>query len=311
MQSKPDFWNNREQAATLTQELSELSQDISFIEDLEQKIAEQKELEEMATSEHDEQAVLDVTRELQELEKTISQRERLLKFSGPYDSGNAIITIQSGAGGADAQDWASMLERMYLRFAERRGWKTSLIDTLSFSVQGPYAYGILKSEHGVHRLVRLSPFNADAKRQTSFARVEIMPQLKETQLPEIDPKDLEIDTYRASGAGGQHVNKTSSAVRIRHIPTGLVTTSQSQRSQAQNKEAAMSMLASRIQLLLEEQHVQKVKDLRGKFQEAAFGSQIRSYVLHPYTLVKDHRTNVEDRNAQGILDGDLDAFVVQ
>ncbi len=275
----------------------------------------------MATTENDEQAVLDVTRELKDIEQTIAQRERLLKFSGPYDSGNAIITIQSGAGGTDAQDWASMLERMYTRFAERREWKTVLIDRMpgeeagikhvTFTMQGPYAYGILKSEHGVHRLVRLSPFNADAKRQTSFARVEIMPQLKEAQLPEIDSKDLEIDTYRASGAGGQHVNKTSSAVRIRHVPTGLVTTSQSQRSQAQNKEAAMSLLAAKIQILLEEQHVQKVKDLRGEYKEAAFGSQIRSYVLHPYTMVKDHRTNVEDRNAQGVLDGNLDAFVIQ
>ncbi len=275
----------------------------------------------MATSENDEQAISDVAKELGEIERTISQRERLLQFSGPYDSGNAIITIQSGAGGTDAQDWASMLERMYTRFAERRGWQTILIDRMlgeeagikhvTFTMQGPYAYGILKSEHGVHRLVRLSPFNADEKRQTSFARVEIMPQLKQAQLPEIDPKDLEIDTYRASGAGGQHVNKTSSAVRIRHIPTGLVTTSQSQRSQAQNKETAMSMLASKIQLLLEQQHVERIQDLRGEFQEAAFGSQIRSYVLHPYTMVKDHRTNTEDRNAQGVLDGNLDAFVIQ
>lgn len=275
----------------------------------------------MATNESDEQTALDVARELSELEKIITERERLLKFSGPYDSGNAIITIQSGAGGTDAQDWTQMLERMYIRFAERKGWDVTSIDrmpgeeaglkTTVFCIQGPYAYGILKSEHGVHRLVRLSPFNADAKRQTSFARVEIMPQLKEAQLPEIDPKDLEMDTYRASGAGGQHVNKTSSAVRIRHLPTGLVTTSQSQRSQAQNKDAAMSLLAAKIQILLEQQHVQKVKDLRGEYKEAAFGSQIRSYVLHPYTLVKDHRTNVENRNAQGVLDGNLDMFVVQ
>lgn len=265
----------------------------------------------MAASENDEQIHLDVTRELLELEKMLTERERLLTFSGPYDAGNAIITIQSGAGGDDAQDWAEMLARMYIRFAERRGWKTSLIDSLSFTVRGPYAYGILKSEHGVHRLVRLSPFNADMKRQTSFARVEVMPELTKTQLPEIDVKDLEIDTFRASGAGGQHVNKTSSAVRIRHIPTGLVTTSQSQRSQAQNKDAAMSLLAAKIQILLDEQHVQKVKDLRGEYKEAAFGSQIRSYVLHPYTLVKDHRTNIENRNAQDVLDGNLDMFMVQ
>lgn len=321
MQENPDFWNDKETATSLTQELADIQREISFIEGLGRKIVECKELQEMAMDEKDTASQDDVAHELSMIEKNIAERERLLKFSGPYDSGNAIITIQSGAGGTDAQDWASMLERMYTRFAERRGWKTVLVDRMlgeeagikhvTFTMQGAYAYGILKSEHGVHRLVRLSPFNADAKRQTSFARVEIMPQLKEAQLPEIDPKDLEIDTYRASGAGGQHVNKTSSAVRIRHIPTGLVTTSQSQRSQAQNKEAAMSLLASKIQILLEQQHVQKVKDLRGEYKEAAFGSQIRSYVLHPYTLVKDHRTNSEDRNAQGVLDGNLDAFVIQ
>lgn len=301
--------------------MSELNQDISFVEDLQNKIAEQKELEEMATSENDEQTISDVTKELEEIEKKVSERERLLKFSGPYDAGNAIITIQSGAGGTDAQDWAQMLERMYIRYAERIGWRTSLIDRMpgeeagikhtTFTMEGPYAYGILKSEHGVHRLVRLSPFNADAKRQTSFARVEIMPQLKEAQLPDIDPKDLAIDTYRASGAGGQHVNKTSSAVRVRHIPTGLVVASQNQRSQAQNKEAAMSLLAAKIQVLLEAQHVQKIQDLKGEYKEAAFGNQIRSYVLHPYTLVKDHRTNIENRNAQDVLDGNLEAFMIQ
>ncbi len=265
----------------------------------------------MAENENDEAMRTDVAKALCTTEETIAEREKLLQFSGPYDSGNAIITIQSGAGGDDAQDWAEMLARMYIRYAERRGWRTSLMEHNSFLVQGSYAYGILKSEHGVHRLVRLSPFNANNLRQTSFARVEIMPQLKEAQMPEIDPKDLEIDTYRASGAGGQHVNKTSSAVRIRHVPTGLVTTSQSQRSQAQNKEAAMSLLAGKIQLLLEQQHVQKVKDLRGEHKEAAFGSQIRSYVLHPYTLVKDHRTNIENRNAQDVLDGNLESFMVQ
>jgi peptide chain release factor 2 len=321
LQSKPDFWSNREQATDLTQELSELTRDLSFIEHTTHRLSEQQELAEMAASEGDVQTSHDIAQELEQIEKEIAAREKLLKFSGPYDSGNAIITIQSGAGGTDAQDWAAMLERMYIRYAERVGWNTSLIDRMpgeeagvkhtTFTMQGPYAYGILKSEHGVHRLVRLSPFNADAKRQTSFARVEIMPQLKEAQLPDIDPKDLEIDTYRSSGAGGQHVNKTSSAVRVRHIPTGLVAASQNQRSQAQNKEAAMSMLASKIQLLLEQQHVQHVQDLRGEFQEAAFGSQIRSYVLHPYTLVKDHRTNIENRNAQDVLDGNLDTFVVQ
>ncbi len=241
-------------------------------------------------------------------------------FSEPHDSSNAIITIQAGAGGTDAQDWAQMLERMYLRFAERKGWKTSLLERMpgeeagikhsTILIQGQYTYGILKGEHGVHRLVRLSPFNSNNLRQTSFARVEILPQLQEADAPEIDPEDLEIDTFRASGAGGQHVNKTSSAIRIRHIPTGIVVQSQSERSQAQNKATAMSFLASKLQVLLEEQHVQQVKDLRGAHQQAAFGSQIRSYVLHPYTLVKDHRSNVETHNANGVLDGDLDSFML-
>jgi len=320
LQSDAGFWNNREQATALTQELAELNRDISFVRDTEKEVSDQAELYTMAESENDEQTKQGILDTLETIEKTLKEREHLMRFNGPHDANNAIITIQSGAGGTDAQDWAEMLERMYLRYAERKGWKTVLLDRMpgeeagikhtTFLVQGSHTFGILKGEHGVHRLVRLSPFNAKNLRQTSFARVEILPELQEAEIPEIDSKDLVIDTFRASGAGGQHVNKTSSAVRIHHIPTGIVTQSQSQRSQTQNKATAMSFLAAKLQILLEEQKVAQVKDLRGTHQQAAFGSQIRSYVLHPYTLVKDHRSNIETHNANAVLDGDLDAFVI-
>lgn len=257
--------------------------------------------------------------ELQNVEQNIAEREKELRFDGPHDKGDAIVTIQAGAGGTDAQDWAQMLERMYLRFAETRGWPTAIytrspgeeagIKSVTFEVKGKYAYGTLRGEHGVHRLVRQSPFNSDNLRQTSFARVEVLPKLPAEQAPEIDPEDLEIETFRSGGAGGQHVNKTSSAVRIKHKPTGIVVQCQNQRSQAQNKAQAMSYLQAKLQLLAQEQHVEHVKELKGEHKPAAWGNQIRSYVLHPYTMVKDHRSNVEKSDVQSVLDGNLEPFL--
>lgn len=253
------------------------------------------------------------------LEQKIMTKEQECLFNEPYDNHGAIITIQAGAGGTDAQDWAQMLERMYMRFAETQGYRTRMVDRSvgeeagikhsTFEVVGSYAYGTLKREHGVHRLVRLSPFNADHLRQTSFARIEIIPQLSSHEAPTLNPDDLEVETFRASGAGGQHVNKTSSAVRIRHTPTGIVVQCQNERSQAQNKAHALSVLQAKLKHLAEQQHARTIQELKGVYQEAAWGNQIRSYVLHPYTLVKDHRTTVEVRDAQRVLDGDLTPFI--
>lgn len=297
-------------------ELADLQTEMGEFSGLRQRISEVAEMVPMIETEK-EQA--EVTALLASIEPDVITKERELRFGGAHDKADAIVTIQAGAGGTDAQDWAEMLERMYLRFAERRGWQTSLLNRSSgeeagikhstFIVHGRFAFGILRGEHGVHRLVRQSPFNADHLRQTSFARVEVIPQLPEKELPPIDSKDLEIDTFRASGAGGQHVNKTSSAVRITHRPTGVVVECQNERSQGQNKEQAMKMLQSKLQILLEEQKTEKMDELRGEIREAAWGNQIRSYVLHPYKLVKDKRTGVELSDVESILDGQLDPLL--
>jgi len=267
----------------------------------------------------DADSVQSISEELDPITATIAAKEREFRFDGPHDKSDAIVTIQAGAGGTDAQDWAQMLERMYLRYAERRAWPTHIVNRslgdeagikqVTFTVTGKYAFGTLRPERGVHRLVRQSPFNSDSLRQTSFARVELIPHLPAKELPEIEPDDLQIDTFRASGAGGQHVNKTSSAVRLRHLPTGLVVECQNERSQGQNKAHAMTILQSKLQVLMEEQRAQEISDLRGEIKEAAWGNQIRSYVLHPYKLVKDHRSNVEIRDVEDVLEGNLDPFL--
>jgi len=295
--------------------------EVEFIGSLESQFEDNLELWELAQSENDQAAMLDVMKEIDLVDLRMSDKEEEMQFDGPHDKSAAIITIMAGAGGTDAQDWAQMLERMYLRFAERRGWKASAlyrsvgeeagIKRTTFEINGPFAFGILRSEHGVHRLVSLSPFNADSLRQTSFAKVEVLPKLSDQEAPDIDIKDLKIDTYRASGAGGQHVNKTSSAVRITHQPTGIVVQSQSQRSQAQNKAQAMAHLLSKLHVMAQEQQAENIKELKGEAKQAAWGNQIRSYVLHPYTMVKDHRTKVETANVQEVLDGDLSKFVLK
>jgi peptide chain release factor 2 len=261
----------------------------------------------------------DLENEVASLEAEVAQREMDAMLSGKYDKGNALLAIHSGAGGVEAQDWAEMLERMYLRWAETRGYKTDVLDlsegeeagikSVTISVDGRYAFGNLRPEKGVHRLVRLSPFDAAHRRHTSFALVEVLPQVEDDSEIEIKPEDIRIDVYRSSGAGGQNVQKNSTAVRITHLPTGLVVTCQNERSQTQNRENAMRVLRSRLLEIKQQEQDDKMAELRGEYTKAEWGSQIRSYVLHPYQMVKDHRTDHEVGNAQGVLNGDIDGFI--
>ncbi len=284
---------------------------------LEQKLADVEELLGMAG---DDDAMLgELDQELKDVGGQLDELEFLLSFSGEYDDHNAIIAIHAGAGGTESQDWAEMLMRMYLRWAERRGFTAEVLDTspgdeagiksVTIAIGGEYAYGYLRSEHGVHRLIRLSPFDADHARHTSFALVEIMPEANDDVDLDIAPEDLKVETFRSSGPGGQHMQKTSSAVRITHIPSGIVVTCQSERSQHLNKDFAMKILRSRLlEKELERQEDEKAR-LKGKHVEAGWGNQIRSYVLHPYRMVKDHRTDYETGNTDAVLDGDLDGFI--
>ena len=270
--------------------------------------------------EHDDVALAEFKNVLTKLVERVDQIELQSLLSGKYDATSCYFSLNAGAGGTDAQDWNEMLLRMYLRWMEKKGFKTTIIDqtdgdeagikSVTVHVVGEFAYGYLKNEVGIHRLVRLSPFNANNKRQTSFAACDVIPEMTQDNLTiDIDTKDLRIDTYRASGAGGQHVNKTDSAVRITHLPTGLVAQSQQSRSQTANKETAMGILKARILVLLEKQEKEKIQDLRGDVKDIAWGNQIRSYVFHPYKLVKDLRTNVETSQLQAVMDGDIDVFI--
>lgn len=274
---------------------------------------------EMAYEENDESLIPEIEAELQNLETVFEEIRIQTLLSGEYDKDNAIVTLHAGAGGTESCDWANMLYRMYSRWAERKGFSVQVLDFLdgdvaglkaiTFQVNGENAYGYLKSEKGVHRLVRISPFNAAGKRQTSFASCDVVPDIEDEIDIELNDDDLKIDTYRASGAGGQHVNKTSSAIRITHLPTGIVVQCQNERSQHNNKEKAMQMLKAKLYLLKEQEQAEKVSDIRGEIKEIGFGNQIRSYVMQPYTLVKDHRTNVEIGNVSSVLDGNIDLFM--
>ena len=292
------------------------------VKQIEQLYADYEDLElliEMSQEEQDEETVQEIEEELLRFEGEFEELRIQTLLTGEYDRDNAIVTLHAGAGGTESCDWANMLYRMYTRWAEKKGFSVEVLDYLegdvagikgvTFEVQGENAYGYLRSEKGVHRLVRISPFNAAGKRQTSFASCDVIPDIEEDIDIEINDDDIRIDTYRSSGAGGQHINKTSSAIRITHFPTGIVVQCQNERSQHMNKDKAMQMLKAKLYLMKQQEQADKVSGIRGEIKEIGFGSQIRSYVMQPYTLVKDHRTNMEISNVNGVLDGNLDPFI--
>ena len=315
----PDLWDDSRRAATLTQEAARLRDDIAAWDSLTRRARDAGELAAMLESEADADVEADLTSEVSALEREAEAREVDLLFGDPYSDHAAILGIHAGAGGTDSQDWAEMLLRMYLRWAELHKLDVEFLEesvgeeagikSATVRIAGPRAYGLLKAERGVHRLVRLSPFDQAHRRHTSFALVEVTPEIEDDVSIEIDPDDVRTDVFRSSGAGGQHVNKTSSAVRLTHMPTGVVVTCQNERSQQQNRDVAWRVLRSRLLALQQAAHAQRVADLKGESLPAEWGSQIRSYVLHPYTLVKDHRTGLEVGNTQAVLDGDIDAFI--
>ncbi|MFN3308523.1 MAG: peptide chain release factor 2 [Anaerolineales bacterium] len=310
-----DFWQNPDQAQEIMKKLAILSDEVEPWLELCQKVHDALELAALG----DESLRLELEAEIEAIEAAIQKREFYAMFSGKYDRNNALLAIHAGAGGTDSQDWAEMLERMYLRWAERNGYQTDILDrsigeeagikSVTIAVEGKYAYGYLRSEKGVHRLVRLSPFDASHRRHTSFALVEVLPQVEDDHEIEINPNDLRIDTFRSAGAGGQNVQKNDTAVRITHIPTGIVVTCQNERSQTQNRENALRVLRSRLLELKQREQEEQMAQLRGEFQKVEWGSQIRSYVLHPYQMVKDHRTGYETGNTAAVLDGELNGFM--
>lgn len=316
--AEPEFWNDARTAREIMSTLSDLQKETELWRGLEKKITEARELLPLL-EEGDDALRTEIELELDSAVKTLDDLEFKMSFSGPYDKANAILAIHAGAGGTESQDWAEMLMRMYLRWAERRGFKADIFDlspgeeagvkTAIISINGPYAYGYLRSEHGVHRLIRLSPFDADHARHTSFALVEVMPEAEENVDVEINPDDIHIEFYKSSGAGGQNVQKTSTAVRITHIPTGIVVTCQNERSQLQNKDMAMKVLRARLlKTKLAEQAEERAR-LKGERINAGWSNQIRSYILHPYRMVKDHRTEYETSDTEGVLNGEIDGFI--
>lgn len=310
-----DFWSDNLKATKIMQRITALTEQTEPWLAIQQEITDLQDLLAM----NDAELANDLEKQLTQLANRYDDLKKQMRFSGPYDSYNAVLNIHAGAGGTDAQDWAQMLLRMYVRWAEANNMKVQTLDesmgeeagikSVSLQIGGTFAYGKLKGEHGVHRLVRLSPFNANNLRQTSFAKIEVLPEIDEPEAVPIDEKELKIDVYRAGGHGGQSVNTTDSAVRITHLPTGIVVSIQNERSQLQNKETAMTILRSKLAQLQVEQHADRISELKGPNEQAAWGNQIRSYVLHPYTMVKDLRTRHETSQAQAVLDGDLNAFI--
>lgn len=316
---EPNFWDDNKESGKVLSKIKGIKDVVLEYSKLYDEISNLQEMTDLVMEEFDEELKKEILQGTQSVEKKVEKLELQTFLSGKYDKNNAIITIHPGAGGTESQDWAEMLYRMYTRWASKSNYEVNEVDFLegdeagiksvTFEVIGENAYGYLKGEMGVHRLVRISPFDSNSRRHTSFASVEVLPEITDDIELDINPDDLRVDTYRASGAGGQHVNKTSSAVRITHIPTNIVAQCQSERSQIQNRETAMRMLKSKLLDLKEKEQKEKIEDLKGVQRDIAWGSQIRSYVFCPYTLVKDHRTNYEVGNVQSVMDGDLDGFI--
>lgn len=314
-----DFYNDMDAAGKVLQQIKGMRAKVERYNKLKELWEDLLTLVELAIEENDESVLDEIKKGYNQLEKDLETMRLETLLSGKYDKNSAIMTLHAGAGGTEAQDWCEMLFRMYVRWAERRGYKTETLDylageeagikSITFSIEGLNAYGYAKSEKGVHRLVRISPFDSAARRHTSFASVEVMPEIDDDINIQINPDDLKVDTYRSSGAGGQHINKTESAIRITHIPTGVVVTCQNERSQHKNRETAMKMLKAKLIEIAEREQKEKIEDLKGVQMEIGWGSQIRSYVFHPYSMVKDHRTNFEVGNTGAVMDGDLDGFI--
>ncbi len=315
----PGFWDDIKKAEEVTKESKGLKDKLENFNKLETAIDDVEVLQEMM-DEDDLESIEEIISSINYIEEEVEKYRIQNLLSGEYDKNDVIFTLHVGVGGTDANDWTEMLLRMYTRWCEKKGFSVETLDliqgeeagikSVTLEIKGEYAYGYLKAEKGIHRLVRISPFNANGKRQTSFASVEVLPELTKEQDIDIRPDDLKVDTYRASGAGGQHVNKTESAVRITHLPTGIVVQCQSERSQFSNRDTAMSMLKSKLIELKERAHKEKIEDLTGELKDMGWGSQIRSYVFHPYSMVKDHRTGEETSNVQAVMDGDIDKFIV-
>ncbi|KAA9302283.1 peptide chain release factor 2 [Aerococcus sanguinicola] len=316
----PSFWDDSDKAQALIQSNNQAKSIYQTFHDLETELEELETFYELVSEVPDDPDLgAEMQDKLQIFNQELAKYERNMLLSGEYDKFSAILEIHPGAGGTESQDWASMLTRMYERWASQHGYKINYLDyqagdeagikTVSMEILGHNAYGLLKSEHGIHRLVRISPFDSNSRRHTSFASVEVMPEIDQQTEIEINPDDIEMDVFRASGAGGQHVNKTSSAVRLRHLPTGIVVASQDQRSQIQNREVAMRMLQAKLARILEEENAKELDEIRGEKSQIAWGSQIRSYVFHPYNMVKDHRTNCETADVDGVMDGAIDSFI--